>query len=131
VDVTSIPDSHLDLLESEAVGVFGTVNADGTPHLTPVWVDHDGDDVLVNTATGRRKTVNVRERPVAGLCVLDPTDPYRYLTAWGEVVEVTTEGAVEHIHALSRRYFGRDYDLAGEAGERVLVRVRPDSVTAR
>jgi len=127
--MVEIPESHTDLLETDATAVFGTLNPDGTPHMTPVWIGHDGDDVLVNSATGRRKVTNVRRTPEAGVCVMDPADPYRYLSAWGEVVDVTQEGAVDHIHALSRRYTGEDYDLSGDAGDRVILRLRPADVT--
>lgn len=127
--MATIPESHADLLESDATAVFGTVNPDGTPHMTPVWVGRDGDDVLVNSATGRRKVENARRNASAGLCVLDPDDPYRYLSAWGELVEVTTEGAEAHIHELSQRYTGEEYDLSGDEGERVILRLRPETVT--
>ena len=127
--MASLPDSHLDLLGGTAFAHLGTVMPDGTPQITPVWVDHDGDDVLVNTATGRRKTRNVRRNPRVGVSVLDPDDPYRYLSVRGEVTDLETEGAVEHIHELSRRYTGSDYgDVEAEAGERVILRIRPEAV---
>lgn len=126
--MASIPDSHVDLFESQAVAHFGTLMPDGMPHVTPVWVGHDGDDALVNTASGRQKARNVSNDPRAGLSVTDSEDPYRWISLYGEVVEVTTEGAVEHIHELSRRYTGEDYDQLDEAGERIIIRVRPDRV---
>jgi PPOX class probable F420-dependent enzyme len=127
--MASIPDGYVDLFESEAIAHFGTLMPNGLPHITPVWVGHDGDDALVNTASGRQKARNVRNDPRAGLSVTDPDDPYRWLSLYGEVAEVTTEGAVDHIHELSRRYTGEDYgNLGEEAGERVIIRVRPDRV---
>lgn len=127
--MATIPESHVDLLQRETFAAVGTTLPDGTPHVTPVWVDHDGDDVLFNTADGRRKVRNLRRTPRAGVMVYDPEDPYRYLSAWGPVVEMTADGAVEHIHALSRRYTGQEYQhLAEEDGDRLLVRVRPERV---
>ena len=127
--MATLPDSHVDLLERETFAALGTVMPDGTPHITPVWVDHDGDDVLVNTATGRQKERNLRRTPRAGVMVYDPDDPYRYLSVVGSAAEMTTAGAVEHIHELSRRYTGEEYgNLDGEDGDRVVVRIRPERV---
>jgi PPOX class probable F420-dependent enzyme len=127
--MATLPDSHLDLLDRETFAALGTVMRDGTPHITPVWVDHDGDDVLVNTAAGRQKERNLRRTPRVGVMVYDPENPYRYLSVLGAVADITTEGAVEHIHDLSMRYTGEEYgDLDDEAGERVIVRVRPERV---
>lgn len=138
-----IPDSYRDLLESEAVAVFVTLHPNGMPHPTPVWVGYDpGSDlsnpweeagdpaILVNTATGRQKHVNAsRDERVAGT-VVDPEDPYRYLTFQGRVVEMTTEGATAHIDALANRYMGVEtYPNHGdEAGERIIIRIRPEQV---
>lgn len=126
----TIPDAVIDLFERETFAHFGTVMPDGTPQITPVWIDHDDDDILVNTAQGRQKERNVARNPRVGLCVLDPADPYRYVSVRGRVVEVTTEGAVEHIDALARRYMDVDeYPHHGEErGPRVIIRVRPHAV---
>lgn len=128
----SIPESHHDFFERETFAQFATVMPDGTPHVTPVWIDYDpsADRLLVNTARGRRKERNVRKNPKVGLSVLDPEDPYRYVSARGRVTEVTEEGAVEHINALARRYFDVDeYPNHGEErGPRVIIRIRPDHV---
>jgi len=126
----TIPEAVVDLFERETVAVLGTVMPDGTPHLTPVWIDHDGDDILVNTAEGRQKERNVRENPRVGVCVLDPEDPYRYVSVRGRVAAVTTDGADAHIDALAARYMGVDtYPHHGdERGPRVIIRIRPDRV---
>ena len=125
-----IPDSHLDIFESEAFAHLSTVMPDGTPQVTPVWVDHeDGEDVLVNTARGRRKERNIARDPKVGLSVCDPDDPYRYVSVRGEA-ELTEEGADDHIDELARRYMdvdeypGRDE----EDGARVIVRIPTDDV---
>lgn len=127
----TIPEAFVDLFERETFAHLGTVMPDGTPQITPVWVDHDGDDVLINTARGRQKERNVTRNPKVGVCVLDPDDAYRYISIRGEVVEVTEEGAVEHIDELARRYFGVDeYPHHGEEqGPRVKIRIRPHRVT--
>jgi PPOX class probable F420-dependent enzyme len=127
----SIPESFADLFERETFANFATLMPDGTPQVTPVWIDRDEEDhLLVNTARGRRKERNVEHDSKVGLCILDPDDPYRYLSVRGEVVEVTEDGAVEHIDSLARRYMGADeYPHHGEeSGPRVLIRIRPDRV---
>lgn len=125
-----IPESHRDIFERESYAHFATVMPDGTPQVTPVWVDHeDGEYVLVNTARGRRKEKNIRRNPKVGVSVLDPDDPYRYVSVRGEA-ELTEEGAVDHIDKLARQYMGVDeYPHHGEeAGPRVIVRISTDHV---
>lgn len=128
--MVSLPESHVDLLERPVVAILATTFPNGTPHLTPVWIDHDGDDVLVNTATGRQKLRNLERNPRAGVCAYDPDDPYRYLSLHGRVVATTGEGADDHIDELARRYMGVDeYPNRGaEDGERRIVRIRPERV---
>ena len=127
-----IPDDFTDLFERKSIASLATVMPDGTPQVTPVWVDYDGTHVLVNTARGRRKERNAARNPKVGISILDPDDPYRYLSVRGEVEEVTEEGAIEHIDALAKRYMGVDeYPNHGEeSGARVLLRIRPDRVVA-
>lgn len=126
----SIPEAFTDLFERKSFANFATVMPDGTPQVTPVWVDYDGDHVLVNTVRGRQKEKNVRRDPKVGLSVFDPDDPYRYVSVRGEVDEVTQDGAVEHINELAKRYMGRDEypNLGEEQGPRVVVKIRPDRV---
>lgn len=127
--MVAIPDAHHDLFERPTFAHLATLLPDGTPHVTPVWVDYDVDDerVLVNTARDRRKTRNVQRDPRVGLSMTDPDDPYRRLSATGRVEAVTTEGADDHIDRLAHRYLGRDYDRANGA-ERVLLSIRLDRV---
>lgn len=130
--MASIPSAFHDLFERETIAQFATLMPNGTPHLTPVWIDYDvdADRVLVNTARGRRKERNVRRDPRVGVSVLDPDDPYRYVSVRGRVSDVTEDGAVAHIDALAQRYMGVDeYPNHGqESGPRILIRIRPDSV---
>jgi PPOX class probable F420-dependent enzyme len=127
----SIPESFHDLFERETFANFATLMPEGTPQVTPVWIDRDDENhLLVNTARGRRKVKNVEHDPKVGVCVMDPDDPYRYLSVRGEVVEVTEDGAVDHIDELARRYMDvEEYPNHGEeSGPRVIVRIRPDRV---
>ena len=129
-----IPESYHDLFERKTFAHFTTLMPDGTPQTTPVWIDYDveANRVLVNTARGRRKERNVRERPAVSVSMTDPDDGYRYVSVRGTVETVTTEGAIEQIDALARRYMDvEEYPHHGEeGGPRVQIRIRPDRVVA-
>lgn len=101
-----IPEAYLDLFEKRAFAHLATVMADGTPQVTPVWIDYDGEYLLVNSAKGRIKDRNMEQRPYVAIEISDPDDPYRYLTIRGRVVEITEEGGVEHIDKLNLKYRG-------------------------
>ena len=125
-----IPESHVDILAAESYAHLSTVMPDGTPQVTPVWVDHDGREaILLNTARGRQKERNIRANPKVGVSVLDPDDPYRYVSVRGEA-ELIAEGADDHIDELAGQYMGVDeYPHHGEeSGSRVVVRVPAESV---
>lgn len=108
--------------------VATTLRRDGSPHQTAVWVDWDGERVLFNTAEGRKKPEHLRRDPRASVFVFDGGDPYRWVSVSGPA-ELEAEGAEEHIHKLSRKYRGRDYNLP-EGQQRLIVRVTPERVTA-
>jgi PPOX class probable F420-dependent enzyme len=125
-----IPTSHVDIFEKESFAHVATIMPDGTPQVTPVWVDHeDGEYVLINTARGRRKEKNIRHNPSVGVSVLDPDDPYRYVSVRGEAT-LTEEGAVDHINKLAQQYMGVDEypHLGSESGPRVIVRIPAENV---
>lgn len=131
--MTAIPNQYRDLLDEPTFAHFATMLPNGMPHVTPTWIDADDDyeHVLINTARTRRKERNVRKNPHVGLSVLDPDNPYRYLSLWGEVVELTEEGAAEHIDALAQRYMDveRYPNYESDPGPRVIVRIEPQHVT--
>jgi PPOX class probable F420-dependent enzyme len=117
----------LDLLDDQtrAFAFLGTIMPDGSPQVTPVWFNTDGDEFLINSAKGRVKDQNMRARPDVALAIMDLDDPYRYLQVRGTVVEITEEGALEHINILSGKYFGRPFSLP-EGEIRVIYKIRPE-----
>jgi PPOX class probable F420-dependent enzyme len=122
-----IPTSHQDILEKRSYAHVATIDADGKPQVTPVWIDYDGEYLLINSQRGRKKDRNLRERPQVAISVQDPDNPYRYLGIQGRVVDITEEGAAEHIHKLSHKYGGRDYPL--KPGDvRVIYKIQPINV---
>jgi PPOX class probable F420-dependent enzyme len=127
-----IPAEFLDLFEKPAIGHLSTLMPDGTPQVTPVWVDYDGRHLLINSAAGRRKDLNMAERPEVALEIADPDNPNRYVAVRGRVVEITETGADLHLDRLARRYLGRErypdsYRFPGEV--RRIYRVAPEKVT--
>jgi PPOX class probable F420-dependent enzyme len=130
--MVAIPEEYHDLFEKRSFLSLGTLTPDGTPHVTPVWVSYDDEreHLLANTARGRRKEKNLQQDERVGGCILDPDDPYRYVGFQGEVVELTEDGAVEHIDELAQRYMDVDeYPHHGEeGGPRVLIRIEPTRV---
>lgn len=119
----TIPVSHLDLIKNEtkAFVYLGTLNANGSPQVTPIWFNAEGEYILINSAKGRIKDRNMRARSQVALCIADPSNPYRYLQIQGKVIEITEEGADEHIDALAYKYVGKDKYPFRKPGE---VRVR-------
>ena len=126
--MAQLTDSQARMFTEPYYGVVSTVRKDGSPHQSVVWVDFDGENVLVNTAEGRAKPRHIRASPHVGVAVVDPRDPYRWISVSGSA-EMTEEGAEEHIHKLSWKYRDREYDLP-EGQQRLLVRVKPERVTA-
>ena len=122
------PEKYLDLIQAEtkAILFLATMMVDGSPQLTPVWFDYDGEHILVNTNEGRVKDRNMKERPKVAMVIQDPADPYRYVQIRGEVVGYTREGADEHIDMLSRRYRGKAWDYR-PGQKRIIFKIRPDS----
>ena len=126
--MATIPASHADLLTKPAFAHLATVNADGRPQVTPVWIDFDGTNVIVNTARGRVKAKNIARQPRVALAIADPGNPYRYLGIQGRVVEMTENGGDAHIDKLARKYIGKDYPFRAPGEVRVIVKIAPEKV---
>ncbi|MEV6165022.1 PPOX class F420-dependent oxidoreductase [Streptomyces sp. NPDC052052] len=122
------------LLDTPVFVTVATVQPDGSPQVSPVWVKRDGDDLLISTTVGRRKERNLRRDPRVSV-VLQPFDaPYSYAEIRGTAA-LTTEGGQELIDELSVKYTGKEYaefnpDFGADA-ERVVVRITPRKVVGR
>jgi PPOX class probable F420-dependent enzyme len=127
--MAEIPAAVQDLFEKATFAHVTTMFPNGLPHTSPVWIGYaDTDDrLLVNTERHRQKCKNVERNPAVSASMLDPENPYRYLSVSGEVEEITTDGAREHIDELSQRYFGEPYPQE-IVSERVILRIRPERV---
>src|SRR5215471_4425838 len=124
-----IPHEFLDLFEKPSLSHLATLMPDGSPHVSPVWVDYDGQHILINTAKGRRKEMNMRERPRVALDIVDPEDPFRFLSIQGRVVEMTEKGANEHRDRLDTRYLGITQYPARDPQEiRLICKILPERI---
>lgn len=122
-----LPEKYLDLFNKKAFANLATVMPDGTPQVTPVWVDYDGKHILVNSARGRQKDKNMERNSAVALSIMDPDNPYRYLEVRGRVTEITEEGADEHIDKMAKKYMGEErYPLRSPNEVRVLYKIKPE-----
>jgi len=129
--MSTIPDKYLDLFKKKALGHVATLMPDGSPQVTPVWIDYDGTHVLFNTAEKRQKDRNLQRDGRVAISIVDPDNPYRYLEVRGRVVERTTQGADAHIDAMAKKYLGQDKYPWRQPGEvRVIFKIQPEHATA-
>lgn len=125
----TIPEKYLDLFEKKAFAHLATLMPDGSPQVTPVWVDYDGEYVLVNSSKGRQKDLNMRRDPRVAIDIQDPDQPYRHLQVRGKVVEITEEGADEHIDKMAKKYRGTEkYQNWTPGMVRVLFKIKPENL---
>jgi PPOX class probable F420-dependent enzyme len=124
-----LPDPLLDQLRRPSPCFLATLMPDGSPQVTQTWVDTDGTHVLVNTVEGHQKVRNVRRDPRVSLDVADPDDVSSYVEVRGRVVEITPDGAAEHIEQLAQRYLGGPYPWFGGRDQvRLLLRIEADAI---
>lgn len=126
----SLSEAWKAILEQPVLIHFTTINADGSPQTSPVWVAVDGDDLVVNSAVGRLKDRNVRRDPRVAFSAVDPANPYHALSVRGRVVDISTEGADAQIDALALKYLNQDkYPFRTPGEVRVNYRIRPEKVS--
>ena len=124
-----IDDSVKQILTGKNFAFVATLMKDGTPQITPTWIDFDGKSILINTAEGRIKQKNVLRNPSVAISIVDQNNPYIMLTIRGKVSEQTTIGADDHIDKLAKRYLGVDkYPFRSQNEKRVILKVQPDNV---
>ena len=104
----TLPDRLKDMLDGPNFAHLATVDDDGAPHVTTMWVGRDGDHIIFNTAEGRKKWRNVKADPRVSVAVYDAAMPYVTYTIQGRVVDVTTDGADQVIDDLAKKYLGVD-----------------------
>jgi PPOX class probable F420-dependent enzyme len=127
--MATLTEKQAQLLLDKNVGSLATVNADGSPHVTPVWVDWDGENVLVNTLRDRVKARNMSRDPRVELHVFNLQNPYQYVRIRGRA-DLDEEGAEKHIDRMSQKYVGEDsYPWRAPGDRRVIARIKPERVS--
>ena len=118
------------LFRDKNFAFFATIMKDSSPQVTPVWVDYDKGNILINTAEGRTKTRNISRNPNVAVSVTDSTNPYTMVAVRGRIVESTSQGADEHIDKMAKKYLGADkYPFRAPGEKRILLKIRPEHVT--
>lgn len=133
----TIPKTHIDLFQNPVHGVLTTLMPDGIPQSSIVWIDYDGEYVLINTTLERQKGRNMQLNPKVSVLVIDPKDSSRWVEVRGHVIEMTRDGADTHADKLTRRYcpgkqyFYRDiYPPEQKQKEtRIIARIQPVKVS--
>jgi PPOX class probable F420-dependent enzyme len=127
--MATLTENQAKLFTGRNWGVIATIRADGSPQATPVWIDYDGENVLVNSAKGRTKVTNVERDPRATVTVLPAEDQQSGYVMVSGPATVVEEGALEHINMLAKKYLGADkYPYLGPGEQRVIIVIRPERV---
>ena len=114
------------LIEGKNFAHLASLMPDGSPHVTPMWVDHEGGLVLMNTAEGRVKLRNIRRDPRVTISIADQNNPYDRVIIRGRVVAHTNEGAEEHIDKLAKKYTGANkYQRSRPDEKRIIIKIQP------
>ena len=128
--MAEIPAEARHLFEGKNFAHVATINPDGSPQVSPVWVGIEGDTVTFNTAEGRVKPRNLERDERVAVSIINQEDPYENVLVQGKVAEITADGADADINALAKRYMDVDeypYRVPGEV--RLIVRIEPEKVT--
>ncbi len=125
--MAQIPPEVRRFIEGKNFGFVATLMPDGSPQVSPVWMDIEGDYILVNTVKGRVKDRNTDRDPRVSIAIADSANPYKYCEIRGRVVEKTSKGAAEHIDKLANKYLGVSR-FEGPRENRLIWRIKPEKV---
>ena len=127
-----LTDKQRKFLTDKNFAFIGTVRKDGSPQVTPVWVDFDGTHVVFNTEQKRAKVRNLRRNPRVVISILNAENPYEYIQIEGRAVEITDQGGADHIDRMAKKYMGQDRYPWNQPGDvRLIVKVAPEKVTGQ
>ncbi len=128
--MTTIPESHSDILETTALAHIATIGPHGEPQNNPVWFDWDGTHLLFSQTKGRQKYHNLERDPRVAISIVDPENPYRYLEIRGRLVRVDEDPNLDFINRMAKKYMGKDkYPWHNPTDERVVMVVEPEHTT--
>jgi PPOX class probable F420-dependent enzyme len=118
------------LLQGRNLAFISTLSRDGSPHITPMWADMEGDVILINTFESSAKSKNIKKDPRIAISVVESNNPYNMVSIKGRVIDQTTEGADEHLKKLAKRYLGiGKYYYREPNRKRVILKIKPEKAT--
>jgi PPOX class probable F420-dependent enzyme len=119
-----------EFFEGKNFAFLSSLMKDGSPHVTPTWVDIEDDDILINTALGRIKQTNISRDPRIALSIIDQDNQYEMVTIRGKVTEqITGDVAEKHIDKLARKYINLDkYPRRSKNEQRVILKIKPEKI---
>ena len=124
-----IPDTVADLFSGKAVAHLATVGSKGQPLVSPVWIDREGDKILVNSEKGRVKSSHMAKGALVALDIIDPANPFRYVGVQGKVVDVRGHDVADkQLDRLSQRYIGKPYPFRQPGDQRMLFVIEPTRI---
>ena len=121
-----LSEDSINLLKGKNFASLATVNKDGSPQVSIVWIDYEDEVILINTAKGRVKTNNMQRDPRVSISITDSENPYYQVTIKGRVIEITEDGAVYHINSLAKKYLNEDRFPVVDNEVRVKIKIKPE-----
>jgi len=121
-----LSEDTINLLKGKNFASLATVNKDGSPQVSIVWIDYEDEIILINTAKGRVKTNNMQRDPRVSISITDSENPYYQVTIKGRVIEITEDGAVYHINSLAKKYLNEDRFPVVDNEVRVKIKIKPE-----
>jgi PPOX class probable F420-dependent enzyme len=123
---TKLTKKAIKLIEGKNFAYLATLLPDGSPHVTPMWIDRDDDTILMNTAIGRVKQRNITRDPRVSISITDSENPYDRIVIHGRVIDQAQEGAEAHIDKLAKKYTGaQKYQKSSPDENRIILRIEP------
>jgi PPOX class probable F420-dependent enzyme len=120
------------LLKGKNFATVATVRRDGSPQVSPIWVDYDGTHIILNSEKKRAKVKNLQRDPRVSVSVFNQENPYDYVQISGKAVEITPEGGADGIDKMAQKYLGQETYPWNKAGDvRVVIKIEPEAVTGQ
>jgi PPOX class probable F420-dependent enzyme len=128
-NIEEISEPVVNIIKQRNFAFLATLSKDGSPQVTPTWIDIDDTTILINTAEGRIKQKNVSRDPRVSISLVDEENPYSMVTIKGRVIEQTNDGADKHIDKLAKKYLNIDkYPGHSSSLKRIILKIKPEKV---
>jgi PPOX class probable F420-dependent enzyme len=127
--ITNMTPEVIQLIEDKNLAFVSTLMKDGSPQITPTWIDLVDGVIIVNTVEGRVKHKNISRDPRVAISIVDRNNPFNMITIKGQVVEQTTDGADAHIDKMAKKYLGVEkYSFAMHGEKRIMIKIVPQKI---